>query len=75
MAHPADETPATPEVHHCESHRDGDWITYFCPLCPDYERRINWRTGEVTIRTSTPEILHDGRYYPFEYHEAFRHTN
>jgi hypothetical protein len=34
------------EVHECESHRKGDWIIFRCPLCPDYERRMNWRTGD-----------------------------
>lgn len=37
------------DVHHCTSHRKGDWITWRCPLCEGYERRFNWRTGEMEV--------------------------
>ena len=65
----------SPENHQCQSYRDGDWIIFRCPECADYERRLNWRTGEMMVRNSRPEINHFGRYEPTEYREAFENTN
>lgn len=47
-------------MHHCTSHRDGDWITWRCPQCTGYERRFNWRTGEMHIQRGDTDILHVG---------------
>ncbi|RMG27422.1 MAG: hypothetical protein D6730_07250 [Bacteroidetes bacterium] len=52
-------------THACEAHRSGDWIVFRCAECPDYERRINWRTGEVKVRNSS-EVLHSGTYLPYQ---------
>ena len=35
------------ETHQCVAERDGDWITFKCPKCPDYVRRMNYKTGEM----------------------------
>lgn len=48
------------EQHECESYRDGEWIVFFCPLCRDYERRINQRTGKMEVKNSKEEINHFG---------------
>ncbi|KAA3612183.1 MAG: hypothetical protein DWQ05_19465 [Calditrichaeota bacterium] len=61
--------------HPCNSIRHGDWVVFKCPLCPDYERRINWRTKEVSVKGSTPEILHNGEHLPDEYLHALTATN
>lgn len=48
------------ETHHCTSHRDGDWITWRCPHCAGYERRLNWRTGEMRVHRGGSEAQHAG---------------
>lgn len=63
------------EVHECESYREGDWIIFRCPLCRDYERRMNWRTGEMKVENSTENITHSGQYYPPELISAFLNVN
>ncbi len=61
--------------HECTSQRHGDWIIFRCPHCDDYERRLNWRTGEMRVRNARTEINHTGRYFPREYKEAFENVN
>lgn len=63
------------EQHECESHRDGDWIIFRCPVCQEYERRINWRTGDTKVKDSDPNINHSGSYFPHELTEVFINTN
>lgn len=58
--------------HKCTSDREGDWIVFRCPKCPDYERRLNWRTGEMKVRAGKGNIQHTGFYLPDEYVEFFR---
>ncbi|MCA9734012.1 MAG: hypothetical protein H6696_04455 [Deferribacteres bacterium] len=66
----------TSDTHHpCKSIRNGDWIVFTCPLCPDYERRVNWRTKELTVKGSKAEIQHSGDYIPDEYKHAFTAMN
>ncbi|HMX41760.1 MAG TPA: hypothetical protein PK971_01460 [Saprospiraceae bacterium] len=48
------------DIHHCTSHRDGDWIIWRCPYCQSYERRYNWVTNEMRVRTGGSEALHAG---------------
>lgn len=48
------------DIHHCTSHRDGDWVIWRCPQCADYERRMNWQTGEMHIRRGRSEAQHTG---------------
>lgn len=48
-------------VHSCESRREGDWIIYTCPQCPDYERRHHLGKGEMIVEPARdPSILHQG---------------
>ncbi|HGY54844.1 MAG TPA: hypothetical protein ENK44_04000 [Caldithrix abyssi] len=61
--------------HECESHRDGDWIIFRCPLCPDYERRFNWRTDEMKVKGDHPRVSHSGKYYPHELKSVFEYPN
>lgn len=63
------------EAHECTAHRVGDWIIYRCEQCPEYERRYNWRTGEMKVRHSKKQCLHKGSYFPEEYENAFINTN
>ena len=48
------------ETHHCTSHRDGDWIVWRCPYCEGYERKMNWRTGEMKVKRGGSEAQHTG---------------
>lgn len=38
---------ASEDSHKCYSETEGDWIVFRCPVCEDYERRINIKTGEM----------------------------
>lgn len=49
-----------PGAHHCTSHREGDLIIWRCPLCPNYERRFNWKTGEMKCVGNEGGIVHVG---------------
>lgn len=46
--------------HHCTSHIEGDWIVWRCPICPDYERRLNVKTGKMTVKKGDTEVRHQG---------------
>lgn len=48
------------DVHHCTSHRDGEWITWRCPHCEGYERRLNWKTGEMRVKRGNSTAQHAG---------------
>lgn len=48
------------DVHHCSSQRDGDWIIWRCAQCANYERRLNWVTGEMRIRRDGSLAQHVG---------------
>lgn len=51
--------------HQCHSHREGEWLVYTCKECPTYERRFNFKTGEMTIRPGeNPHVLHQGNFQP-----------
>jgi hypothetical protein len=47
-------------VHHCTSHREGDWIIWRCPICAHYERRFNWRTGHMKCGGKEGNFIHTG---------------
>ena len=49
-----------PTEHECTSHREGDWVIFRCPLCPGYERRFNWVTGEMQVDRGGSTALHSG---------------
>lgn len=53
-------------IHRCESCQEGDWIVFSCPDCYDYERRLNWRTGETFSESVHPEIQHSGFHFSNE---------
>ncbi|MCB0576138.1 MAG: hypothetical protein KDC61_16405, partial [Saprospiraceae bacterium] len=42
------------------SHRDGEWIIWRCPQCEGYERRLNWNTGEMSVRRGDSTAQHTG---------------
>lgn len=63
------------DTHPCNGFRDGDWIIFRCEQCPNYERRMNWRTGEVRSRHTAPEIRHNGFYIPPQYQEIMLNSN
>lgn len=61
--------------HQCQSFRDGDWIIFHCEQCPDYERRLNWRTGDTRSRNASAEIQHQGFHIPAQYQELLQNRN
>lgn len=68
--------PKPDSLHHkCDAFRNGDWIIFRCPICKDYERRLNWRTGEMRVRNDKPEVYHHGNYMPGEYVQVFENLN
>lgn len=53
------------EFHACTSRRAGDWIIFKCPLCPEYENRFNFQTGErISHPIDDPTIFHQGTHVP-----------
>ncbi len=38
--------------HECIRYREGDWIVLVCRTCKNYEKRFNWKTGEIRINHS-----------------------
>lgn len=48
------------DIHHCTSHREGEWITWRCPHCEGYERRYNWQTGEMRVNRANSAAQHTG---------------
>lgn len=61
--------------HVCQSQRDGDWIIFTCSKCPDYERRVNWRTGQMSVTHGLLHVAHIGTHLPAEIAYALRHIN
>lgn len=49
--------------HQCSAEKEGEFIVYRCPLCPEYERRIHSKTGvmEVSGNIGNPHS-HHGTY-------------
>ena len=51
--------------HRCEARREGDWAIFTCPLCNDFERRMNLKTGKMQTRQQEDSfILHEGFFVP-----------
>ncbi len=49
--------------HRCYVEQEGDWMVFLCPACPDYERRIHSKTGEMQSKCSPyNEHRHFGIY-------------
>jgi hypothetical protein len=61
--------------HQCESYRDEDWVVFRCPICLDYERRINPGTGEKTTKNVRPDIHHSGSHIPPQVKAALENVN
>ena len=53
-------TQINTEKHACQSRLEGNWIIWTCPHCPDYERKLNWRTGETKSKKSPSHPEHYG---------------
>lgn len=49
-----------PEVHQCTSFREGDFIVWRCPVCENYERRFNLRTGHMKCVGKEGNFIHTG---------------
>jgi hypothetical protein len=52
--------------HECDSVIEGDWVIFRCPICIDYERRINVLTGETRVKNLSSIVSHSGRHNPFK---------
>lgn len=50
--------------HHCIGHKEGNWIIFTCPVCRDYQRRINCVTKEVIVRKGSSNAVHVGSHAP-----------
>ena len=61
-----DKLTSKPEngTHACTSQLKGDWIIFRCSKCEDYERRLNWKTGEMTIKGASSFFMHQGFHQP-----------
>lgn len=68
-------SPSNSGEHECESYRDGDWIVFRCPICLDYERKINMRTGSMVSENARADIRHSGFHIPPEVKSAFENLN
>ena len=53
-----------PETHQCIAEREGDWITFRCPKCSDYVRRMNYKTGEMIAPKRYNPYRHTGMHLP-----------
>ena len=40
--------------------RQGDWIIWRCARCNGYERKYNWKTGEMRVRRGGSDAQHTG---------------
>lgn len=47
-------------VHVCTSFVSGEWVVFKCPFCDEYERRYNFRTGEMCVKGMT-DFSHVGQ--------------
>jgi hypothetical protein len=48
------------DQHECDSVTEGDWIIFRCPICKDYERRINAVTGDMRVKNGSSTFRHSG---------------
>lgn len=67
--------PSGEEHHECTSTRDGEWIVFRCRRCPDYERRINWRTGASHVQSVGHDVRHSGYHVPLEHQVSSRYLH
>ena len=52
------------EQHACIGYQEGDWIIFTCPICKDYERRVNWKTNEIKVKKGDSKFRHFGSHAP-----------
>jgi hypothetical protein len=53
--------PANPDmIHESDAVTEGDWVVFRCPICKDYERRINTVTDEMKVKNVSPTVCHSG---------------
>jgi hypothetical protein len=51
--------------HTCVVTHEGEWAIFKCPICDDYERRINLKTGEMKSKIGIENtVLHNGMLMP-----------
>jgi hypothetical protein len=62
------------EKHTCIGHQEGDWIIFTCPEC-DYQRKMNWLTGETRSNNKDSNVLHRGEHFPVLAHRINHHAN
>jgi hypothetical protein len=48
------------DQHECDSVTEGDWVIFRCPICRDYERKINAVTGEMMVKNASTTFRHSG---------------
>lgn len=65
------------ETHHeCESRREGDWLIFSCPHCPDYQRKYHLVSGEMQVRPGQdPTIQHHGSLVAPAYQAEIKQPN
>ena len=53
--------------HECDAVTEGDWVVFRCPICKDYERKINVITGETKVKNLSADVSHSGRHLSSDY--------
>jgi hypothetical protein len=53
--------------HECDSVIKGEWVIFRCPICKNYERRINMLTGETKVKNLSSIVRHSGRHMPAQF--------
>lgn len=52
-----------PIDHQCHAAQVGDEVIFTCPLCPDYEHRVNLKTGKMeSFGTADNPFTHNGSH-------------
>ncbi len=64
----------TSQEHVCIGHQEGDWIIFTCSKC-NYQRYINWVTGEMRTNGLTTPIPHSGAHFPIIASKVIQHPN
>jgi hypothetical protein len=65
----------SPEQHKCKASLEGDWIVFKCPICHDYERRINRTTREMKVFNQSSSINHSGMHFSNIQEEMFNNMD
>ena len=51
------------DAHKCYGEQEGDWVVFRCPVCEDYERRINLKTGEMKSQYDKDNVTQHHGFY------------